>query len=439
MTHEGRPGGSGAAPPSDQADDAAATSGTVARAAVLTVSDGVVAGTREDRSGEALVEALRHAGYAVVAHEAVADERDLVESALRRLGETARLVVTTGGTGLGPRDVTPEATATVIDREVPGLAEAMRAAGRASTPLADLSRGRAGAIASTLVLNLPGSSRGAVESFATVAPTLPHALELLAGHTVHGPEGGHAGLDVPVKGPLTSAPEAGDASSTVTVRLFAAVAEALGPETEVRLDVPTTARAVRAALVDAHPEAAELVRRSRLAVNLELVDEDASVDHDDEVALLPPFAGGSGSARAHVDVREPPLLLDEALGAITDSAAGAQVVFLGTVRDHSPGHEGVRRLEYSAYEPMARKVLAEIADETLDQWPSLRGVALVHAVGALELGTHTVLVATTAPHREEAYTANRHALEQLKERAPVWKREVSDQGVRWLGVDDTPR
>lgn len=439
MTHEGRPGGSGAAPPSDQADDAAASSGTGARAAVLTVSDGVVAGTREDRSGEALVEALGHAGYSVVAHEAVADERDRVEAALRRLGGTARLVVTTGGTGLGPRDVTPEATAEVIDCEVPGLAEAMRAAGRASTPLADLSRGRTGAIGSTLVLNLPGNSRGALESFETVAPTLPHALELLAGHTVHGPQGENADLGVPATEPDTSAPRAGDASRTVTVRLFAAVAEALGPETEVELDVPTTAGAVRAALVEAHPETAGLVRRCRLAVNLELVGEDVPVDHDDEVALLPPFAGGSGSARAHVDVREPPLPLDEALRAITDSAAGAQVVFLGTVRDHSPGNEGVRWLEYTTYEPMARKVLAEIADETLGQWPSLRGVALVHAVGALELGTHTVLVATTAPHRQEAYAANRHALEELKQRAPVWKREVSDQGARWLGVDDTPR
>lgn len=438
--HEGRPEASGAPRTrSEPADETTAAFGTLAPAAVLTVSDGVAVGAREDRSGEALVEALRQAGYAVVAHEVVADERDRVEAALRRLGGAARLVLTTGGTGLGPRDVTPEATAAVIDREVPGLAEAMRAAGRASTPLADLSRGRAGAMAGTLVLNLPGSSRGAVENFEAVAPTLPHALELLAGHTVHGPEGGHAHLGVPTGEPPTPELRAGDASRAVTVRLFAAVAEALGPETEVALDVPTTAGAVREAVVDAHPEAAELVRRCRLAVNLELVGEDVPVGGDDEVALLPPFAGGSGSARAHVDIREPPLPLEDALRAITDSAAGAQVVFLGTVRDHSPGHDGVKRLEYSAYEPMARKVLAEIADETLDQWPSLRGVALVHAVGELELGSHTVLVATTAPHRQEAYAANRHALEEVKQRAPVWKREVSDQGARWLGVEDFPR
>lgn len=224
---------------------------------------------------------------------------------------------------------------------------------------------------------------------------------------------------------------------TLTVRLFAAAAETLGPQTEVDLAVPTTAGAVRAALLEAHPDAAGLVGQCRLAVNLELAGDDTPVGEGDEVALLPPFAGGS--QRAHVDVRQPPLPVDEALDAIDDPGVGAQVVFLGRVRDHSPGHEGVWRLDYSAYEPMARKVLAEIADETLGRWPSLRGVALVHAVGELEVGAHTVLVVTTAPHRQEAYDANRHALEGVKQRAPVWKREVSDEGSRWIGVDDTSR
>jgi molybdopterin adenylyltransferase len=157
------------------------------RAAVLTVSDGVAEGTRQDESGQALVDALTRAGYEVAVHEVVPDERDRIEAELVRLGEETALVVTTGGTGFGPRDVTPEATRAVTEREAPGLAEAMRAAGRASTPMADLSRGVAGIVGGALVLNLPGSRRGAVESLDAVLPVLPHALELLEGHTVHGP------------------------------------------------------------------------------------------------------------------------------------------------------------------------------------------------------------------------------------------------------------
>jgi molybdenum cofactor synthesis domain-containing protein len=154
-------------------------------AATLTVSDGVAEGSRPDLSGPAVAQALEAAGFDVVRREIVPDERDRIEATLRELAAAAVLVVTTGGTGLGPRDVTPEATRTVIDREVPGLAEAMRAAGRATTPMADLSRGIAGTIGSALVLNLPGGPRGAVESLEAVLPALPHALELVAGRTLH--------------------------------------------------------------------------------------------------------------------------------------------------------------------------------------------------------------------------------------------------------------
>ncbi|MGH2661519.1 MAG: molybdenum cofactor synthesis domain-containing protein [Actinomycetota bacterium] len=157
------------------------------RAAVLTVSDGVSEGVREDAAGAAVVDSLAEAGFEVVRRRVVPDDRQAISAGIRSLAGVAGLVVTTGGTGLGPRDVTPEATRSVIDREVPGLAEAMRAAGRASTPMADLSRGVAGALGSTLVVNLPGSARGAAESLEAVLPALPHAVGLLAGDTVHGP------------------------------------------------------------------------------------------------------------------------------------------------------------------------------------------------------------------------------------------------------------
>ncbi len=154
-------------------------------AAVLTVSDGVAAGTREDRAGPALASELGAAGFRVVARRTVADEPDAVATALAGLADEAALVCATGGTGLGPRDRTPEAAHRVIDREVPGLAEAMRAAGRAQTPMADLSRSLAGTIGASLALCLPGSTRGATESLAAVVEVLPHALTLLAGETEH--------------------------------------------------------------------------------------------------------------------------------------------------------------------------------------------------------------------------------------------------------------
>lgn len=154
-------------------------------AAVLTVSDGVHHGTREDRSGAALAEVLEEAGFDVVGRAVVPDERSEIQKAIRELSATAALVLTTGGTGLGPRDVTPEATRTLLEREAPGLAEAMRAAGRVDTPMANLSRGLAGTLGSSLVVNLPGSPKGAVDSFRSVMDVVPHALELLAGNTEH--------------------------------------------------------------------------------------------------------------------------------------------------------------------------------------------------------------------------------------------------------------
>ena len=152
------------------------------RAAVLTVSDGVARGEREDGSGDALEELLAGEGYEVV-RRVVPDDRAEIAGAIRELARTARLVLTTGGTGVAPRDVTPEATADVLDRSAPGIAEALRADSIAKTPHGLLGRGTAGTLGATLVVNLPGSTGGCRDGFAVLQPALAHALGLLADET----------------------------------------------------------------------------------------------------------------------------------------------------------------------------------------------------------------------------------------------------------------
>jgi molybdopterin adenylyltransferase len=154
------------------------------KSAVLTVSDRVSRGEAEDGSGDLLDELLRGAGFDVE-RRVVADEREEIAAALRELAPRAQVVLTTGGTGLAKRDVTPEATRDVLEREAPGIAQALRANALHKTPYAALSRGTAGVLGDTLVVNLPGSTGGCRDGFEVLAPFLDHALELLAGHTAH--------------------------------------------------------------------------------------------------------------------------------------------------------------------------------------------------------------------------------------------------------------
>jgi molybdenum cofactor synthesis domain-containing protein len=146
---------------------------------VLTVSDGVVAGTRDDRSGEVLAERAAATGFDVVERRAVADEQDGIVAALRELCDAADLVLTTGGTGFAPRDVTPEATAQVVERLTPGLDEAMREVSRRASPHGLLSRGASGIAGHTLVVNFPGSPRACEECFDAISGALRHGVELL--------------------------------------------------------------------------------------------------------------------------------------------------------------------------------------------------------------------------------------------------------------------
>jgi len=189
----------------------------IQRAVVVTVSDGVAHGVREDGSGDAVQLLLSEQGIEVASRRVTPDELSEIEALLRELvGAGIELVVTTGGTGLGPRDVTPEATKRVIEREAPGLAELMRSAGLQKTPHAALARGLVGTSGRTLIVNLPGSPKGASESLEALFGVLPHALQLLAGHTEHS------------KAPPVSASAPNGASAASENRVVATVVDADG-------------------------------------------------------------------------------------------------------------------------------------------------------------------------------------------------------------------
>jgi molybdopterin synthase catalytic subunit/molybdopterin converting factor small subunit len=215
----------------------------------------------------------------------------------------------------------------------------------------------------------------------------------------------------------------------VRVRLFGALSERTGREWEV-LEVAdgATASEVLRAVGDRHPETSELLPRLQVAVNLELVPSEHRIGADDEVALLPPVAGGQASIL--VGLRPRPSV-DQALDVVQHPDAGGVVAFVGTVR----AEEGwVERLEYSAYPEMAERVLREVAEEAAAKW-HLSGIAILHAVGDLAVGERTVVVACSAAHRAEAFEACRYAIDEVKHRAPIWKKEIGPGGARWVGLE----
>ena len=230
----------------------------------------------------------------------------------------------------------------------------------------------------------------------------------------------------------------------VEVRMFGGLTERAGAN-RIHVDLPEAATVgdLRVALAEQHERLAPLLPRVKVAVDLEVVDDEVTVTQDSEVALLPPVAGGAddtdrpGQARIHTGLSEPPLDLDGALATISGPEVGATAVFLGTVRDHAPDLDGVVGLDYSTYPEMAEKVLADIAVEIEGDHPEVTGIALVHAVGELDVADHTILIACAAAHRGPAFDACRDALERVKDRAPVWKRERTADGAhRWVDLPD---
>ncbi len=231
------------------------------------------------------------------------------------------------------------------------------------------------------------------------------------------------------------------------VRTFGGLAERAGLATLI-VELPDGANVglLRSVLASQHPELAPLLPRVAVAIDLEVVSDTTVVPADAEVALLPPVAGGSDAHGTFAsDDADPvrivtglvtgPIDVDGTLRELGASDVGAIVSFVGTVRDHAEDLDGVVRLDYSAYEAMAARELERIAGEISRAHPAVRGLALLHALGELAVGAHTILVAAASAHRADAFLACQAALEAVKERVPVFKREITADGAhRWVGL-----
>jgi molybdopterin synthase catalytic subunit len=233
---------------------------------------------------------------------------------------------------------------------------------------------------------------------------------------------------------------AGD-TGAVTISYFAAARELCGTgQEQLELASPITGRELLARLATRHARLAPLVHRMRLAINGELADDGAAVRPGDEVAVLPPVAGGSergsGSGRPAITsaISDQPLSVDQAIAAVAHEAAGGIAVFIGVVRDHADG-KAVARLDYEAHATLAEQELRRVLEEVHAKEPSVR-LCAVHRVGELKVTDLAVVVAASAPHRAEAFAACREAIEEIKKRVPVWKKEWSPDGsANWVNLE----
>ena len=214
----------------------------------------------------------------------------------------------------------------------------------------------------------------------------------------------------------------------ISVRYFAPLRERLRKEVEtVELSDGATVGDLLTQLAATEPLILASRRSVQVAVNMEFAPQSTPLKDGDEVALIPPVAGGS----VHVRVSHEPLRYDEVIAAVSGPGQGGIVLFSGLVRDHNEGKQVVR-LDYEAYDEMAVRKMAEIATRIESAHPGVR-VAMVHRVGSLQIGDIAVILAASAPHRGEAFTACRAAIEALKVEVPIWKKEFSADGSEWLG------
>ncbi len=219
----------------------------------------------------------------------------------------------------------------------------------------------------------------------------------------------------------------------LTVKLFGSLREEAGAK-ELELELPDGARVVdlRELLADRYPILERLGDRIASSVNLEMADADQVLSDGDEVAFLPPVAGGSGAAIKLCTISDRSLDEAEVVARVSGADAGGIVTFVGNVRDHARGRS-IQYLEYEAYPEMAEREMQKISDAAGERWPGTR-VAIAHRTGHLEIGEAAVVIAAAAPHRAEAFEACRFAIDTLKQTVPIWKKEVATDGEYW--VDD---
>ena len=215
------------------------------------------------------------------------------------------------------------------------------------------------------------------------------------------------------------------------VKLFGALREALGrPELSLELPEGSSVAELRRTLARQHPVFERYGERLATSVNMEVVPPETRLQDGDEVAFLPPVAGGAGDCW----LSESPLEAEQVLARVAGPGCGGVVTFLGTVRDHARGRS-IRHLEYEAYPGMAEREMEKIAATAAERWPGVR-VAIAHRTGRLEIGEVAVAIAAAGPHREEAFAACRFAIDTLKLTVPIWKKEFALDGEYW--VDDRP-
>lgn len=219
----------------------------------------------------------------------------------------------------------------------------------------------------------------------------------------------------------------------VTVKLFGSLREEAGVK-ELTLEIPdrSCVADLRALLAERYPLLGRLGSRIATSVNMEMADDEQLLADGDEVALLPPVAGGSVDIVELCSISDRPLDEAEVSARVTGADAGGVVSFVGNVRDHARGRS-IQYLEYEAYPEMAEREMQKISDAAAERWPGTR-VAIAHRTGHLEIGAAAVVIVAAAPHRAEAFEACRFAIDTLKQTVPIWKKEVATDGEYW--VDD---